>query len=375
MYIKPTNYCTVDCEHCYLPVETRANKTVMDNETFKRVVELGVNTAKMEGKDTLHFIWHGGEPLMLPPEYYYEKGEILDQMLPKGSFTESMQTSLIPFKQRFVQLIHDRYGSCLGSSVDFTQRKIHDSTDEYLNLLMKKVWLARDNGIYVCCSMVPTRHEVGRGQEILDWIDQQGFFELNVERYSKIGGLQPLDWPSNAQHSAFLTELFDGVTAKLERGEQTAQINVVSRAILGVALGMSGDRWGTRCQREFIIVEPNGDLNSCPDRAMHEAPFSNAMEGYEAFRSSPLRRKWIRIMDVDHKKPHCHTCEFRSWCNSGCPVTPNGPSEGQEECSGFKTYLKHVEAYLLSSKERYELCLEYAKPLGDPIAPTASLFS
>ena len=79
----------------------------------------------------------------------------------------------------------------------------------------------------------------------------------------------------------------------------------------------------------------------------------------EAFIESPERRKWIRVNDVTHKESHCHTCEFRHFCKSGCPVTPNGPRNGQAECSGYKSYLLHVADYVERNPEQKKLLLDY----------------
>ena len=37
-YLKPTNYCNVDCAHCYLPESVRANKNKMTPETLHKVM-------------------------------------------------------------------------------------------------------------------------------------------------------------------------------------------------------------------------------------------------------------------------------------------------------------------------------------------------
>lgn len=369
IYMKPTNYCTVDCDHCYLPEDVRANRYVMSEDKIREVAKLVINLAKMEGHEGVHFIWHGGEPLMLKPEWYYRAGEIFDEEIGSEYFTESMQSSLIPYTPKWAQLFIDRYGSSIGTSVDFTQRKIKGNTEHYLDFWMKKVNMARDAGVYVTPGMVPTKKEINRAEEIVDWICDQKFHEMNVERYSKVGTMQAIDWPSNAQHSEFLIRMFDRLMERFEKGEHAFQSNVTVSAILGILFKRPGDRWGTNCQRQFLVVEPDGSLNTCPDRAHHETPFSNVEDGAAAFRKSEGRRKWIKIQDITHKENHCTTCEYNSWCKSGCPMTPNGPPNNQQECSGFKRFLLHVDAYMSQSEEHKMMALEYAKPLGEQIVP------
>lgn len=358
IYLKPTNYCNIGCEHCYLPEETRANKSTMNDETLSATARLAVGLALREGHDSVHFIWHGGEPLVLPPAYYWEAQKTLKNAMGNFPFTQSLQTSLIPYRNEWSELITQVFDDHIGSSVDFSQRHIKSSPEAYLDLWMKKVHLARDNGHFVLPGMVPSRHEISQSSPIYDWFVDHGFLAFNVERYSQFGG-KTIDWPHNHEHAIFLTGLFDRVVADLKSKARAPSINVVSAAINAIMTGQPGERWGTQCQKEFIVVEPDGSLNTCPDRARHEPAYSNAAQGSEAFITSDQRRKWIRVSDITHKQPHCHTCEFRSFCKSGCPVTPNGPANGQRECSGYKSYLLHVQRYIDENPDQHDILRQY----------------
>jgi radical SAM protein with 4Fe4S-binding SPASM domain len=360
-YIKPTNYCNIDCEHCYLPIETRQNKLVMTDETLLSIASMALDLKEKEGHGQIHFIWHGGEPLILSPKWYVDAFEKLDSLIGRDNYTNSLQTSLVPYRNEWNALIKDRFDSWIGSSIDFTQRKVKSSSENYLDLWMKKVELARSNGFYVMPGMVPTINEIDKADEILDWFIENGFTSFNVDRYSRYGNENNIDWPTNKNHADFLINLFDAVMARKLQGKPVPYVNVIAGGINGVLHDMPSDRWGTKCQREFLVIEPDGNLNSCPDRALHESPFSNIQDGSDALINSKGRRKWIRMMNIDHKEDHCLSCEFRSFCASGCPVTPNGPRNGQSECSGYKSYLLHVQDFCSISDHHLEIADQYAQ--------------
>lgn len=359
IYLKPTNYCNVGCEHCYLPEETRADKNVMSQATLANTARLVLSLAEKEGQEAAHFIWHGGEPMVLSPSYFWVAQKTLKEVMGDFPYTQSIQTSLIPYRAEWDELIAEVFGGFIGSSVDFTQRHVKNSTDAYLELWLSKVRMARSRGHEIIPGMVPTRYEVPRAKEIYSWFISEGFRAFNVERYSEYGG-KTIQWPNNHEHSRFLIDLFDCVMDDLVSKGTAPAINVVIGGITGVLYGQSADRWGTRCQREFLVVEPDGSLNTCPDRARHEPAFSNTADGADAFIQSPSRRKWIKINDITHRESHCHTCEFRAFCRSGCPVTANGPANGQKECSGYKSYLLHVQAYLKNNPDKLERIKQYA---------------
>ncbi|WP_018079364.1 radical SAM protein [Thiobacillus denitrificans] len=340
-YVKPTNRCNVGCSHCYLSEEVRATKDKMSSDTLANVGHFLSDMASRENKGRVHVLWHGGEPMNLNPDWYREAGSVLDHTL--GAHVESMQTSLIPFNSDWIDLVHERFDGHLGSSVDFSGlRTIKGSGERYMSFWLKKADEARTAGIQITPGMVPTRNDLGRVFEILDWMEAHDFPAFNIDRYNQFGEKQA-DCPSNVEHASFLTELFDMVMARV--GGHAPQINVIEAALGGVLNGEPGDRWGGHCQSNFVVIEPDGSLNTCPDRSAWEGSFGQVQAGHQAFSGSSMRRKWIRLQESGHRNNHCASCEYASWCRSGCPITHNDP-DGEGDCSGYKSFLNHVKGYV-----------------------------
>lgn len=345
-YVKPTNRCNVGCTHCYLPESVRADKTRMTDAVLIETARF-INDMKKRGRhDGAHILWHGGEPLTLPPDWFYRAGALLDEEIP--DHTESMQTSLIPLRREHLPLFKDRLDSFVGSSVDFSQRKIKGSVEAYHALWMDKVDMARDAGIRVVAGVVPTRGELGREDAIVEWFMSRGFDAFNIDRYNAYGTNFP-DRPSNLEHSYFLMGLFDALMDVMERRGRAPLVGAIRAAITGILHGVGGDRWGGTCQSDFIVVEPDGSLNTCPDKAPFETGFGTVSDGFDEFAKSRFRRKWIRHQNLDHKKSHCFGCENQHFCQSGCPITPNGAEDGEDECSGYRTMLAHVRRFSMTS--------------------------
>ncbi|MBE2267574.1 MAG: GRRM system radical SAM/SPASM domain protein [Anaerolinea sp.] len=74
LVLQPTPFCNINCSYCYLP--DRTNKKTMSEEIlakiFSRIFESGI------GDDGFTVVWHAGEPLVLPPEWYGRACDILD---------------------------------------------------------------------------------------------------------------------------------------------------------------------------------------------------------------------------------------------------------------------------------------------------------
>jgi len=347
-YVKPTNFCNVGCTHCYLPVEVRSNKGIMSMDTVQSVAEMLADMASRRNDDFVHILWHGGEPLTISVDWYEAAGSILDSVLP--GHIESIQTSLIPLRDEHIPLIHNRFSSFIGTSIDFSQRKIQGSVESYSDLWLKKVEKAREAGITVVPGVVPTISDVSSGgvHNIVSFMERYGFPEFNFERYNHFG-IDNDDVPSNMEHSQFLVNLYKEIMPMVESGKAPV-INVLRAGINGVFHASPGDRWGTTCSSDFIVIEPDGSTNNCPDKAMFEKSFSNVSDGYPAFSSSPKRIEWIRNNRVAHKTQACSDCRFNSWCGSGCPITTNGDSSS--ECSGYKTFLDLLERDMKDARAR-----------------------
>lgn len=350
-YIKPTNHCTVDCEHCYLPEEVRANKSVMSFEDLRKAYHFIRDVAEREDADYIEIIWHGGEPLMLTPEWYEEAHQIADDVYGEGRYFSSVQSSMIPYSKKWNELVHKRWDSFIGSSMDFSSRAVKGSVESYAKLWMKRVNLARESGILVIPSFVPSKNELGKANMILEWFEANKFEKFNFERYTNFTDKSDMNYPSNKDHSNFMIELFDALMQRMEETGKAPDVKPIYAAIRGVKYGQPGDRWGTSCQSSFIIIEPNGDINTCPDRANSEKPFTNFKNGVDSFLESKGRRRWITQTAVKHKGGHCLECEYSSWCQSGCPIVPNKPFDPKvADCSGYKLFLNYVKNYLNSDK-------------------------
>ena len=329
--------------------------------SFERIAAVGTFAAEMGNAihRPVHVLWHGGEPLMLGADFFREAGDILDAALPGHG--ESIQTSLIPFREEHVPIVLERFDGGIGSSIDFSQRKLNGSVEAYHDLWMKKVGLARVNGIVVIPGVVPTRNEIGREAEIVTWMVDRGFEAFNIDRYNAYNTAFP-DRPSNREHAVLLGALFDALMEREREGRPAPIVGAVRASITGVLFGVGGDRWGGTCTSDFVVVEPDGSLNNCPDKSTVDVSFGRVEDGYRAFALNRFRRKSIRHHTVDHKMGYCATCENAHFCKSGCPITPNGPQEDpvEQECSGYWTYLDHVRKYAASPGGR-ETMLSYLK--------------
>lgn len=360
VYLKPTNFCNVGCAHCYLPESVRANKEKMSEETLHKVMTFLKEMQIKGNHQQVFLLWHGGEPLILSPSYFDMAGKVIDQYFKKDEIIEAVQTSLIPYRKDLAPIVLNRWRGEIGSSMDFSSRLIKGSAQEYQKLWLSKVDMAREDGILIIPGITPNKPDTKNAKYIFNWFLEHDFWIWNIDRYSNVAGDLP-DFSTNREHAQFLIDLFDLVVKNYEQTGVAPLIKPLAAAIGGILYDMPGDRWGGTCQSDFVVINPDGKLNNCPDKDSFEESYGNLYQGFSSFEASPQRKKWIRIQQAGHRIDDCYECENATWCKSGCPITGNACTiNGQvDECSGFKSFINHVRNFINASEDNKNLVISY----------------
>lgn len=64
--IKPTHECNLRCRYCFAE-KYGYDKLILDLKKLKKYIDVLANKY-----DYINLVWHGGEPLMVPLDYYEE---------------------------------------------------------------------------------------------------------------------------------------------------------------------------------------------------------------------------------------------------------------------------------------------------------------
>ena len=374
-YLKPSDFCSVACAHCYLPLSVREDRTLMTRETLSATAAFLSGFARSIRARAVDLLFHGGEPLSVPLAWYDDCCQLLVEPLRAQGLDVplSMQSSLIPFRPAHVPLLRDTLAGNVGVSVDLgAHRTVAGSNVRYLEVLARRLQTLRGHDVHPGASLVPARDTLVLVPQLMDWMSRHGFASFAVDRYNDFAGASGLrapdpQRPSNAEHSRFLRDVLDFSLDRLRAGDPPPVAGAVYAGVRGVLHDTPGDRWGGTCQSHFLVVSPSGGLNTCPDRAPWEPAFSSVHDGVDAFSRAAVRRRWVRYQHAGHRHPDCPTCDFRSWCRSGCPITPQPPAgEPDAVCAGYQPFLRHVRR-IADTSEGLSLLRAYLALLADPL--------
>src|SRR5262245_929468 len=66
--LQPTTFCNIDCQYCYLPDRSKTKR--MSISVIRRIAAEVFGSNLFDGE--IAFLWHLGEPLSVPPDFYEE---------------------------------------------------------------------------------------------------------------------------------------------------------------------------------------------------------------------------------------------------------------------------------------------------------------
>ncbi|HSC17832.1 MAG TPA: radical SAM protein [Rhizomicrobium sp.] len=119
--VKVSKFCNLRCAYCYEHRELHV-RDVMSAETLASLFD-GVDAFGdyLRGRGiapSFSFVWHGGEPLLLAPEYYRRVAEMQGASIRRYRYRNSLQTNLYGFNKNTLEFVLASDWE-LGVSIDF----------------------------------------------------------------------------------------------------------------------------------------------------------------------------------------------------------------------------------------------------------------
>lgn len=352
--VKPTHDCNLACRYCY--VDPSAEKGRMDQSTLNKVMEQVANNSQDK---RAHFIWHGGEPLLMGLDFYKQVSEISCN-LRKGGYriSNGIQSNATLINDELLDFIESKEDFQLGLSLD-GPKHINDRTRIYsdgtsaFEDIFRGVKRTRErqmrNG---------RKRHIGGGVIVV--LSQANINDLNEiyeffkkERISiKINpliqsGRATIDLQLHPiQYATALSNLFDKWVTDYKSIDIDPFTNIMGNLMTSCPVGCN---FSDNCRRDFISIGPQGDIYPCGRfDGLKEFWMGNINStGLEPALSSEVHKKLLE-RKVD-SIPGCKPCKFNKICNSGCMhnAYTSGDIMGKDPyCLSYKKIFRHLESFL-----------------------------
>jgi uncharacterized protein len=329
LVLQATPFCNIDCKYCYLL--NRSKKDRMSTETLHKIFSNLFGSGLVS--EELIVVWHMGEPLAVPIEFYVNAIEKIEELNRLGiKVSHCVQTNGMFIDDSWCKFFQD-YDVQVGVSIDGPQ-SIHDQNrvtrsgvGTYAEVIRGIRCLKRHN-IKFSVITVLTAHSLEKVEELYEFYVSEGIESLafNIEeieganRTSSLGGAKEQVsyrdfmrrfWNLNAKHKKipYIREFNDMLDKIVAASEYSDVYNALVDPLAIMVVDYKGD-FSTFCPEFLGMANPNyGDFvigNLC------------TQDLRDALRSDVYDRL---SRDVEESTNICkQSCEYFLVCGGGSPV-------------------------------------------------------
>lgn len=258
---KPTKACNADCSYCSSPPDDAHAWTVAD---FKVIFD----RISPRLSDQAVWIWHGGEPLLMGPDFYRECAAYV-KASSRPNIKFSCQTNILLYKSsRWRDVFVDIFEGRVSTSFDPDEqnRTVKGSTEVYSRQFFRKLAEVQADGVNPLIIGTYTEHTASLMHDMYDRsIASPTPFHLRFNyRYPAGRAFGEGSTLTPETYGKNLIEMFDRWCHDLPEFMITP-LDQMMKKVIGVDEKQCP--WTSACGGRFIGIEPNGDVYNCGEFA------------------------------------------------------------------------------------------------------------
>jgi len=328
LVIQATPFCNLDCAYCYLPdrnARHRASEQTLD-ATFRRVFE-----SSFIGKE-LTVVWHSGEPLVLPIEYYRTAFALAEAHRPPGlKLSHSFQTNGTLLTADWARFILESKAR-IGVSID-GPRQMHDryrrtrSGGGSFDRVMAGIRLLQKHDVPFHVITVLTREAIADPEALYGFYREAGIGRVcfNIEEVEGQNAGSSLAGPAVArQFKQFLERFLDLVRAEPENPLWVREFANAAGLIANVAVVAPNQQTALF---SILSVDANGNVSTFSPEllGMHADAYGDFTIGSVHTHSLAEMRQTAATLpmavDIAAGIERCRKeCDYFVLCGGGAPA-------------------------------------------------------
>ena len=166
LILLPTLRCNADCDYCF-EVKTNDSLTL---DRFALLLEKVLDYMDEHSIQKLTIYWQGGEVMMLPPEWYEQAHDVIQQLADAKDkeIMNALQSNLIGYDKKWNSILEKMFGNNLGSSLDYPNlhRKLSGGNPhEFTAIWHRNLQVAKEAGIDIGVISIPNPETFKVGAE------------------------------------------------------------------------------------------------------------------------------------------------------------------------------------------------------------------
>ena len=341
--------CNLACSYCFYRPKAALYPRTRTHRMTREVMEEFVRQY-MGMTETPSFGWQGGEPTLMGLDFYRQVVRAQQRFGHTGHVVgNSLQTNGILLDREWAAFLA-QYNFLVGLSLD-GPHSMHDpwrttpGGSPTLSRVLAAFSVLREHGVETNAMVMVQPSNVGRPDELYDWLLEQGLNFLQfiplVERDPETRGVADFSIDPEA-YGEFLCALFDRWATD---GPEKVYIREFNDFLM-VHMGAQQPSciFQPTCGR-YVVVEHNGDVYACDFHVDPEWKIGNLTQTPLAeLATSRLLREFA--LRKGRHAAKCRSCEWLSLCHGGCPkhrtITTEDVSQPSYFCEGYRMFFRHT---------------------------------
>jgi uncharacterized protein len=295
-----------------------------------------------EEYESAWFIWHGGEPLLLPLKFYKKMIELQERYFGKDSFrvSNTVQTNGTLIDRRFMNFCKEKKINVGVSYEGPCNGLLRERTDD----VQKNLDMMKKGGHMFSVSSTICRAAAKDQMRIYEHMMKKGM-ALSLSPVICSGSASPEMVPDADDYAETSISVFNAWLYDTDAEMPLMPHLQYVMSVLGEP--SQSDCAHSSCITKWISVHPNGDLYPCAKGCPAEFRLCNIGDIdrlSDAFLSDAMRN--ILIPSIERREKCRSGCDLFSYCNGGCSI--DALSEGSMNVNGgascriFRKVFTHV---------------------------------
>jgi len=358
LILKPTASCNAKCVYCSA-FKDDTSKATMSEETLNRLFQQVAELGEQSVIENVLFTWHGGEPLLMPDEFYYKVLELQTTHLSNVSglrFENTIQTNLMSLTSDRMDMLlrlltsSDGKVNSVGTSYDPIEGVRIAKSGSYESKWWRGVDLLRDAGINFGIVYVAHKKSLESVDDVYTFLHDRlpdatvRFNPCYFEGRARQAGFV-LERLSSKEWGKFLVAMHRRWVAD-EKELRLNPLQELENYHLNGDFHLVCDHSGT-CSRGYFGIDVDGTIYPCGrgiDRGdvalgnLHKNRLLDVMQQPD-LRSLMNRSLFLQELE-------CEGCKWWRYCHGGCLMDAvmysDTPFTRTHWCEGRKLFFNTV---------------------------------
>ncbi|MBN3897475.1 MAG: radical SAM protein [Nostoc sp. NOS(2021)] len=349
--VKTSKFCNLRCRYCYEYAEL-GNKAAIAPEQLEQMFHnIASYYRQLDFPVDIQFVWHGGEPLLQSPDYYWQAFDLQRQIFGElaNNITNAVQTNLTVLNPERIRLLKDGFDE-VGVSIDlFGGLRVNRSAVDSLDTVLKNMDCLSKANIPFGCITVLTKLNLPYLREIYNFYRTMNlsFRVLPLFKGSFDGQHQGFEISPQETLDAFCT-LVDFWLEDQEFVSVVPIVDYIQQVVQHYTPNSSLIFYDKKEWENVYLVNTTGDIYSYADAYEIERSHGNIFTTSLTDLIVGERHQQIIAEAEERMAATCSTCAYFGSC-SGSPVAEGSreyndiDESGAIRCIIDQGTLQHIE--------------------------------